>query len=124
MPQPRCPACDRSLFDDACPSCGWRRRARRELVEDTLAKVREGRARVRAAGGPSCVGAEGHDGRNRPMTAARQAPARVIKGRTTSDGDLWVTCWCETEIVAVPAADVLAGRTASCGRNGCSSEAG
>ena len=39
--------------------------------------------------------------------------------RTVRDGHLVVTCWCEDAYVEVPAEDVLAGRTMSCGRVCC-----
>lgn len=33
--------------------------------------------------------------------------------------ELRVTCWCEVSVVAVPAADVRAGITRTCGAPGC-----
>ena len=33
--------------------------------------------------------------------------------------ELLTTCWCETNYFPVPAGDVLAGRTRSCGRDHC-----
>lgn len=38
---------------------------------------------------------------------------------TSRPGHLAVSCWCEKFYVSVPEADVLAGRTASCGRPNC-----
>lgn len=35
--------------------------------------------------------------------------------------ELLTTCWCETSYLLVPAADVIAGRTRSCGRDNCTS---
>lgn len=35
------------------------------------------------------------------------------------DGRLLVSCWCEKDRLLVPPGDVLAGRTAACGRSGC-----
>lgn len=37
-------------------------------------------------------------------------------------GTLAVTCWCEAEVVRVPAGDVWARRTLSCGADGCGPE--
>lgn len=34
-------------------------------------------------------------------------------------GCMAVLCWCEAEIVHVPAVEVRVCRTLSCGRNGC-----
>jgi hypothetical protein len=35
------------------------------------------------------------------------------------DGTVDVTCWCDRKVVRVPLPDIRDGRTASCGRPGC-----
>jgi hypothetical protein len=56
----------------------------------------------------------------------RPAPARgervTVDRRLGSRFDrerLPVTCWCERRIVHLPASEIAAGRTASCGRPRC-----
>lgn len=43
------------------------------------------------------------------LAAARKAPGERLE----------VTCWCEAETVRVPVEEVRAGRTRSCGAEGC-----
>ena len=47
-------------------------------------------------------------------------PSRVPR-RSRRD-ELPTTCWCESAMVFVPRADVLAGRTRTCGLDGCTAE--
>ena len=68
--------------------------------------------------------------RTRPRRETRRlTPPRVaspaLKGHqhlllTPERGLLAASCWCQRAIVAVTPAEVLAGKTASCGRPACS----
>lgn len=49
---------------------------------------------------------------------AKQGLSSSASGAAPS-GYLAVNCWCEASIVGVTKADLLAGRTGSCGRHGC-----
>lgn len=54
----------------------------------------------------------------RAKANARQA-AYKARQRVVRIDDLAVTCYCEAEIVHVPRAVILEGRTETCGREGC-----
>lgn len=41
------------------------------------------------------------------------------RGRTVSNDDLKIECWCRQETRDVPREVVRAGETVSCGRRGC-----
>jgi hypothetical protein len=68
------------------------------------------------------------------MTVARHERARsgfsdrrvlnrnIARHDLLREGQLLVTCWCESALVAVPDMDVRAGRTYSCGLVRCTPE--
>lgn len=55
----------------------------------------------------------------------REANTDYLRRRTPTIGpdDLGCLCWCEAEIVAVPAAEIRRCLTRSCGRPGCEEQA-
>lgn len=58
----------------------------------------------------------------RARAAGRFAPRRIPQSRINHGhppGTMPVTCWCEDAIVLVPEADIIAGRTHSCGLDAC-----
>lgn len=63
--------------------------------------------------GADCTAAKRNSDRARGLAAQH-------RGRLGND--LLVTCWCEGEMLFVPAADVRAGLTGSCGADGCEAQ--
>lgn len=56
---------------------------------------------------------------NRHVGTDRRVRVDKRLERHINPDDMLVTCWCEATFVHMPAADIAAGRTASCGRPDC-----
>lgn len=54
----------------------------------------------------------GHDGDGKRVL--------LTSSRNAIPGEVESTCWCDHKVISVPATEIRAGRTASCGRPRCS----